>query len=366
MWKIAQGALSAVAGTAEPVYGKEAVHPVTGSSEALEIADLRWIDPPGTNVETQTFYFIHPESKYAGFVQLIHSHITPLSPSVQFTCRVWHPSDLTTRLWTSTNLPTFEFSNDHKDIKGDNTYVKLSEDGNTYAISSSANSQSVVDLKFSRMAPGLKIGDATTRYGQDKLRPWGSMRHVFWLSASVEGHIVAKGQALDLTGAKGMFVMAMQGMKPHHAAARWNFMNFQSENISAIMMEFTTPYSYGSTRVNVGGVSEGDNLVIASLNNTATHTDHEQDEEAGWPMPRRVLYNWDDGKAILDAPMSTVIEKINVMAEVPGVVRSLATSLSGAKPYIYQFCNSATIHLHVNDKETVEEGTFISESTFIC
>lgn len=58
--------------------------------------------------------------------------------------------------------------------------------------------------------------NGTTNYGTDPKAPWGSMRHAFWPRANVEGRAISQGQQIDLKG-RGMFSMALQGMKPHHA-----------------------------------------------------------------------------------------------------------------------------------------------------
>jgi hypothetical protein len=42
------------------------------------------------------------------------------------------------------------------------------------------------------------------------------MRHAFWPRCAVEGSITTKDQTYDL-GGRGVFIMALQGMKPHHA-----------------------------------------------------------------------------------------------------------------------------------------------------
>lgn len=62
-----------------------------------------------------------------------------------------------------------------------------------------------------------------------------------------------------------MFVMALQGMKPHHAAKSWNFMNFQSSNYAAVQMEFTTPKSYANTKVNIGIVTDNEKSYLPPL-----------------------------------------------------------------------------------------------------
>lgn len=140
-----------------------------------------------------------------------------------------------------------------------------------------------------------------------------------------------------------MYSYALQGMKPHHAAAKWNFVNFQSANYSAIMMEFTTPPSYGCTTVNVGGIAKNDAIVGAGCDNTATHTKIKADAESEWPEPSEVKYAWNikdkDGnpvEAIIEGPLGERLDRVDVMAEVPGFVKNIVAAAAGTKPYIYQ------------------------------
>lgn len=205
------------------------------------------------------------------------------------------------------------------------------------------NLQSVVNLRVTQLCPGFQVGtDGKTYFGTDPQNPWGSMRHAFWPKNKVEGTIVTKDGAIDFTG-KALFVHALQGMKPHHAAAKWNFVDFQGPTYSAIMMEYTTPPSYGSTVVNVGGIVKDGEIIIAGSSNSVTHTDIQQDEENDWPAPSSARFSWSgktkDGKpveAVIEGPLDERLDKIDVMAEVPGFVKKIVAGAVGTKPYIYQ------------------------------
>ena len=99
----------------------------------------------------------------------------------------------------------------------DNLTITLNEEGDAYTIKSTVNPGSVVDLKFTRKAPGFAIGkDGTSYFGTDPKNPWGSMSHAFWARCAVEGTITTKEKIYDLAG-RGVFISAVQGMKPHHA-----------------------------------------------------------------------------------------------------------------------------------------------------
>lgn len=225
--------------------------------------------------------------------------------------------------------------------------VELSEDGKTYAIKSMTNKKSLVNLTVTRVAPGFQVGrNGKTTFGTDPAQPWGTMRHLFWPRNAVEGSIVTEDGPIDFKG-KALFIHALQGMKPHHAAAKWNFVDFQGPHYSAIMMEYTTPPSYGSTVVNVGGLIKDDQIICAGSSNSAVHSKVKGDPENDWPEPEAVKFEWigttKDGKAaeaLLEGPLDERLDRVDVMAEVPGFVKNIVAAAAGTKPYIYQVCHS--------------------------
>ncbi|KAK9448669.1 oxidative stress survival, Svf1-like protein [Limtongia smithiae] len=380
MLKWVQSGLSAVAGTAEPVYGPEAIHAITDSLAPgqnpyadVEKADLEWRDLSFTNVETQVFY-LTLATGHVCFVQIILSNLAGIHTTSQFTCRIYHPDKPEESIWTSTHLNDYKISDDRVSFAADDLSVTLSEDLSTYTIKSDVNEKSIVDIKISRVAPGFKIGkDGVTKYGTDAEHPWGTMRHIFWPRASVSGSLVANGVALPDISGTAMFVMALQGMKPQHCAARWNFANFQGPTISAVMMEFTTPPSYGSKVVNIGCVVKGDKILAATVENTAEHTKTLQDSENDWPAPTEVKFEWKGTSpdtatpldAVIAAPIPNLVERVDVMAEIPAFVKKIVAGVAGTKPYIYQYSNPADIKVTFGADVLEESGSLYNEATFI-
>lgn len=187
------------------------------------------------------------------------------------------------------------------------------------------------------------------------------MRHGFWPRCRAEGSIITKAGDVNFKG-RAFFSHALQGMKPHHAgkdvialfteiefsddliAAKWNFVNFQSQSYSAIMMEYTTPPSYGSTIVNVGGIAtDGEILCAGSQGNSVQHTKVASDHENEWPEPEAVRYVWGgvtkDKKpvsATLAGSLGRRLDRVDVMAKIPGFIKTIVGGVVGTKPYIYQ------------------------------
>ncbi|ORY16752.1 oxidative stress survival, Svf1-like protein [Clohesyomyces aquaticus] len=375
MFSWAKQQLANVAGTQEPEYGPTAIQAV-GKQEGdpehtiLTKADMKWKTMESTCVETQTFYFT-AENGHFGYIQVLYNNIAGLRITCQFNCQVFYPDRKS--LWASDPLANHGFDEEQYSFYADGVSVELSEDGSSYTIKSAVNENAMVNVKITRAAPGFVPGkNGTSNYGTDPKAPWGSMRHAFWPRCNVEGAIITKDGEIDVKG-RGMLSHALQGMKPHHAAARWNFANFQSPTYSAILMEFTTPTSYGSTVVGVGGVATDGKLLFAGTSAECKHLGKKQDSDNDWPEPTSASYRWegktDDGKeasAHLEGELGERLQRVDVMAEVPGFVKVIIASAAGTKPYIYQYSPKMTLEVKEGDEVKKEEGSLYCEATFIC
>ena len=138
---------------------------------------------------------------------------------------------------------------------------------------------------------------------------------------------------------------AIQGGKPHHLANRWNFANIHTKTYSAVLMEFTTPQSYGKTKVGLGGIVKDGEVVFAG-ECTAEHVVAKQDTPNDWPEPRTIMWKWDgqaDGKpahAEVKGDLPLKIDRIEVLAHLPGFVKTFIGAATGLKPHIFQVRDS--------------------------
>ena len=157
------------------------------------------------------------------------------------------------------------------------------------------------------------------------------------------------------------------------------------------MMEYTTPPSYGSTIVNVGGLASDGEIVCAGSSNSLSYTEIEDDSESHWPEPRAIKLLWSGktkaGKPVtaeLSGSLERRLDRVDVMAEVPKIVKGIIGSVAGTKPYIYQVFHKQLptsrlranlskyspqtllkIIVNVDGSERIEEGTLLSEAIFI-
>lgn len=137
--------------------------------------------------------------------------------TAHFNTKIFDQSGAGNHIWHSDGLSNFMFDEQMVCFGADNLTITLNEEGDSYTIKSTVNPDCLVDLKITRKAPGFTIGkDGTSYFGTDPKNPWGSMTHSFWARCAVEGSITTKEKSYDLAG-RGLFIPAMQGMKPHHA-----------------------------------------------------------------------------------------------------------------------------------------------------
>ncbi|KAE9984350.1 hypothetical protein EG328_008835 [Venturia inaequalis] len=358
--------LANVAGTQEPIYGPTAIQPVKSTDQVpyTEITkeDLKWKALSSTSVETQTFYFT-TDSGHIAFAQVIYSNVAS---------KIFYPDGVTPPLFATDAVSNHRFDKEKYNFYADNVSVELSADGNTYTIKSSRSTKSIVNITITKLTPGFVVGkNGKTNYGENPAKPWGHIRHAFWPRCQAKGSFMTPAGEVSMDG-RATVSHAMQAMKPHHAASTWNFVNFQSPNYSAILMEFTTPPSYGKTTVAVGGITSADKIIYAGSGCTASHIEVKGDPEVNWPEPSAGSYSWKgkgkDGTevdATLIGPLGPRRDRIDIMAEVPKFVKSIVASAAGTRPYIYQFTPKLTLKLKIGDKEIEEEGTIFTEATFI-
>ncbi|KAK5200257.1 putative cell survival pathways protein [Exophiala xenobiotica] len=368
--------LANVVGTEEPEYGPSAVQSVTKQAETkpysiLSKEDLRWKALDHTNVETETFYFFTDDGMTC-FVQVIYSNVGGIRTTCQFNSKIFDHEGPGKHQWCSDQLNNFGFDEPQTSFFADSMAMELNEAGDAYTIKSARNEDCIINLTVTRKAPGFQVGnDGTTYFGPDPAAPWGSMRHAFWPRCSATGTIQTPSKTYQMKG-RGMYVYALQGMKPHHLACRWNFVNFQTPTYSAVLMEYTTPQSYGKTVVSVGGIAKDDEIVTAGLCE-AKHVTSKPETENDWPEPQTVSFEWKDqhdGKTVvgeINGDLPPKSDRIEVLAHLPGFVKSFIQGATGLKPHIFQYSSKDQLTLKVKDgeQEVSEKGQMFCEATFI-
>lgn len=421
-------------------------HPVTARYDVekhpellygeLEPKDTEWLCAGGFVTETQIFYQIMDDGKFF-WCQVIHSSIGVWYPTIQFTCKIYDPKT-GERVWKSVNVSNFTpappGTTDKRSSKADEFSITHSSSPSsaikppanasyTYSESYTIRCNLGTDLQVSvtvarpSTCPGFKVGSGPqggySYFGSSIDKPDGNVIHRFWPLTHFEGHIVRNGQA-EMVNGKGVFIHAIQGMRPNLIAASWNFGWFVDQasgeetgagNV-AVQMEFKTIEAYGMKGAGSGGVSVSVGAVVvdghlatvvgetrlpgAAKLAAATapggvtcgveHLEPVPDSETGYNVPSSIRYNW-SGPAIAggekvsaelgvdfgkDAKnVKGLMEKVDVLAEIPSVLKMAVNYVAGTKPYIYQTINPATLKVTTGENARQVKGTLYNESTFI-
>jgi len=349
--------------------------------------------------------------------QVIHSSIGLWYPTVQFTCKVHNPKTNET-IWKSVNVSNFVSAPpglDKRSCKADEFSITFKSDPTpSYSIRANLSNklQVFVDISRSASVPGFKIGKGPqggySFFGRNTAKPDGYVVHRFWPLTTASGHVVHEGKAISMDG-QGMFVHAIQGMRPNLVASAWNFAHFQSVEhggVSAIQMEFTTNETHGRkgensgpVTVNVGSIVLAGRLVAVTAEtkwpdeerrvgvdvvSRAIHTDALRDSDTGYQCPRAIVFEWEtaanveqDVKGRIEAKLAVdvtqgLVEKVDLLAEIPYVVRMAVNYVAGTKPFMYQWFNPVKLLVKGPDglipglSQGIEiPGHLYNEATFI-
>ncbi|KAF5341922.1 hypothetical protein D9611_001899 [Ephemerocybe angulata] len=388
----------------------------------LEPKDMEWACAGGFVTETQTFYIIADDGRNIMY-QLIHSSVGLWYPTLQFNCKIYDPKTGES-IWKSINVANFVTPPpglDKRSAKSDQCSITYqskpgSDHPESYLLSANLGVDLQVSLEVSRpaTAPGWKLGKGPkggfSYFGPDLEKPEGYVVHRFWPLTEVEGHLIINGKAESLTGS-GMFVHAIQGMRPNLVASSWDFHHFQSKElggVSAIQMEFVTCDTHGRhgagsgpVTVNVGSLVINKKLVTVTGRTTwpgekdestivskSTHLNNILDPHTGYQKPSELDVEWSGPSLVADAPGTVsgkvfmdvgdvdqpkgLIERVDILAEIPYVLKAAVSYVAGTKPFMYQWINPTKIHLTGPEaiapglSEGVDvEGRMYTESTFI-
>ena len=311
-------------------------------------------------------------------------------PTVQFNCKIYNPTTKE-QTWRSLTVSNFESpppGQDKRSCKADQFSVVHRSTGNDavtaecYTISVNLSADLQIGLTVSRPSetPGFKVGNGKkggfSYFGADTNKAEGYVVHRFWPRTIAEGHIIRNGAAQAIKASTGMFVHAIQGMRPNLVASRWNFGWFSTPErggVSAIQMEFTTPSTYGKngsgsggTIINVGSVVIGgklvsvtaetrwkgeENIVAGDVQSRAVHYDTVLDPDTSYHAPSKLGFYWTAPSIIPDATGRVkaelevetgsghapegLIEKVDILREIPWALKQIVHA-TGTKPYMYQ------------------------------
>ncbi|CCH62912.1 hypothetical protein TBLA_0I02550 [Henningerozyma blattae CBS 6284] len=347
-----------------------------------------------TRVETQTLYFTDLATGKCGFIQLLYSAVLGgVYKGFQVNFKVFNASKETDEdIWESFKLDTpkeftnlrvktsnclFEFLHPSKvanpNIIG-HLHIKLNINSN--GKNDTSTNKNARDLKiniFVDLFKGFMINPDGCTYFIDKPTLKSSLedkdtisnkfiRHMFVPKCTGKGTISYHNKddklvTIKLSSVPMAYIDAVQGLLPNKAASRWNFMTFQGKNHSLLCMEYVTIKEYGNDSITIWSISQKDKLVtigakVSNNRHRVKYTETVRDEESGWDFPTAIRFPPGFKENNLH-----LVNRYDVMCELPSFIKSLAEKYAHIKPFIYQYCQNSTYHR--------DKGISIIETSFI-
>ncbi|WWC94309.1 hypothetical protein V866_001151 [Kwoniella sp. B9012] len=391
----------------------------------LTSADTAWANTSnkGFQTETQIWYTVLEDGTWI-MVQIIWSYvgIFLVPATTQMTFKVYNPHTQKST-WRSINASGAKF--DKQSLKTDQFEIKHTGSPTTeevYHIVADLDKNVHLDVKFTKPAeaPGFKFGQGAqggiSTFGKDReeAKRDGFVVHRFHPFSFSSGTVTIEDKPLDVKG-DGMFVHAIQGMRPNLVATRWNFAFFTTTpgaddpklgGVRAVQMEFETTDEYGPkgsksgrTKVNIGAVytTKHSPLIVTGQTHlppsstdvyphptdsisSAVHKSPIKDKETGYLVPSSIEFEWSAQKVSGEGKVSAkvvqnvagaivgqggLIEKVDVLAEIPYVIRKGLAAVTGTKPYIYQYLNPATLNVEIDGDSIPVKGYLFNEASFV-
>ncbi|CCE65464.1 hypothetical protein TPHA_0L01070 [Tetrapisispora phaffii CBS 4417] len=343
---------------------------------------------PETRLETQTIYFTDLKTGKAGFVQVVYSSMmNALYKGFQLNFKLFDSNDRDNHskdIWQSFKLSNltsfsplkvefdnvkFEFIESKSDKKEVFSQLIVHVDIENTEDTAALKLDMVIDL-----FPGYVTNpDGCSYYlergiskeeSEDKSAQFSSnkmMRHLFVPRARCTGKLYYKDIKgnneieLELDDVPTSYIDAVQGLLPNKAARAWNFLCYHSKSWSILCMEFTTTAEYNNHTVTTWAVTKNDKLVkvcSAVDKHSVKYLKTSVDKENNWKPPSKIEFPMKFTECDLN-----LVNRYDIMNELPLVVRKIAQNIAHVKPYIYQYCQQS--------KYENEKGISIIESTFI-
>ncbi|KAJ1569400.1 putative cell survival pathways protein [Nowakowskiella sp. JEL0078] len=283
------------------------------------------------------------------------------------TCRAYGPNlkiHKTASHWAS----SFKLSDDKLSVACEQISIKKRPGELQFSVSLDFDAELRLNFSFDSIDGGFKVDDGVTYFSDDPTV--GYVRAGFIPKASVKGFLLTNGKNISLDG-EGMMVRALQ-LNPQ-CAARWNFVNFQSEKHAITLYQFELPdgYDYQTELTSVGSLVLNGKVVSVTIDNYSRFTSSEYDYFSGYKIPKEVDIQWkgltSDGQLVSIHMLFTptnLCDKIDILSELPYLVRKFVQTFITA-PFVYQWFQPGKASVTVGEKKFEIEGDLFFENTFM-
>ncbi|CCF58413.1 hypothetical protein KAFR_0E02600 [Kazachstania africana CBS 2517] len=354
---------------------------------------LSGIKSMNSKLETQTVYFIDLNSKISGFIQILYSNVmNGFYKGFQLNFKFFScDKDVNQEfeIWESFKIDNVEFIKKHDDLYmgavGNGISFKFHHGNDDHYMGTLRIKTNLRDRNI-RFDLHVDLGDGfiinpngSSIYLTkpvsidnidtiDKSVVKGYMRHLFVPKGKINGTIEYEKdkikKTIELNEIPIAYLDAVQGLLPSKAAKRWNFMFFKSANYTILVIEYQTTPEYDNQKITMWSILHKDEIIsIGSQVDNDEVVKFKQtqlDSTNGWRYPTAMSFNFrksDTETYKLKLSKMNLVNRYDILGELPSIIRKLASGIANIKPFLYQYCQAARF--------MEEDGICIAESTFI-
>lgn len=233
-----------------------------------------------------------------------------------------------------------------------------------------------LDIDFKSLSPPFQFNDGKVHFGSTRSGSDGFIQMKFIPSGRCIGKIQIDGKEIDFKGV-GICLRQFQGIKPHVATKRWNCAYFcencdnKDQPIRTLFtIQMQSSLAYNGEIIYYGFYFDGTKLnAVTSAGNEIIYSKTKTDRDTGYCVPEHFDYRWKgvglDGtpfEATVSGTPTSRMARIDLLENLPIVLRKIVESFTSARPYIYQNYNQ-DVEAVINGEKV--QGTLFQEFSFL-
>ncbi|KAJ3301557.1 putative cell survival pathways protein [Kappamyces sp. JEL0829] len=326
---------------------------------------------------SKTFYIILKDKTFLLF-QCVYSTMNSWSHSVQCTLRVYPGSSAgPSRVGKTVGLGAHDFRLGKDSLSVDTGALRLDciDGGKQYGLfykdeESGLSLQATVTVASVGsfvIDQGKSCGLTTGMFSfKDSAPDNGWVKSSFIPKATCSGTFEIKGQKTVFEDGLACGIDA-NVFHPQNVL-QWNFVNLQNDTDSLMLYQCTV----AEKNVCQASLTIDNKLVAILVENKLVFYDAEVDDFCGYKVPKKITHKL-TGKTVggepitisLELPLKNLIDKVDVLAELPYLVRIFIQTFVTA-PYCYQWIDVGTARVEIGGTVREITGLTFNETSFLA
>ncbi|KAI8873450.1 hypothetical protein GQ42DRAFT_30081 [Ramicandelaber brevisporus] len=404
-----------------PTQSRDSAHFEDSTPYDLVASDTAW-HASGTGSESQTLYVVTNDGAIV-LLQVAWAHVG-LFPTIQVSMRYNGSGGVVAH--RTVNCSTFNLAEDRRSVKTDAMNVTASQQaspkgsnaGATWEFKFGLSNSDAKHLRgsvvFEVVDRGYKVGpQGNVLLSQSNGDEAKFMSHRYFPFGKCRGEMVIENKTTVSLDGVGTFIHAHGGgVKPHSVAPRWSLLVASlpsaevysrqtssdewtksgdyngNANAHLSLLRYITSKQFGSEHISMGGFVWNGKLYSVTTQNTCDYLDTSFDKDTKYEVPAHVKYHLAgntlpnvlpanvigdkefagptatfEGDLTFDTNNKSLIAKVDVLAELPYLIRKVIQALI-TRPFLYQHFNEVKPTVTLTDTDGSQIKLVLSGRAF--